>query len=411
MDGDEACLQCHEPLRADPAAHTRHAPESAGSRCYNCHMPYTSYGLLKAIRSHTVGSPSAAETAEVGRPNACNLCHLDKTLAWTAERLDAWYGVPAPPLRDGDRTVAAGLRWMLAGDAGQRALTAWSMGWGPAQEASGTTWMVPHLGEALGDPYDAVRFIAAAHCAVLPGYAKPRVRLHGPPAGPASTPRSACSGSGGPRPPPGSGANPSCWSINAASCGSTPCGGCSTPATGGPSFSENSGSANRPERRLRRVATSDSAGGHSWCFCASASSSSCCTGSRPASIWTSRTRRGGSCGPWLTPTACFWGSSNIAFALCLRVFPDLGDGHRRVVSRCLMGASVLFAGRVLRGRRQALRRGSGPGRRGGAGGGGLPGHRRVPGGPRRRGGGRAAERRRRRSAGPARPASTRPRSR
>ena len=32
------------------------------SRCYNCHMPYTTYGLLKTIRSHTVSSPSVAET-------------------------------------------------------------------------------------------------------------------------------------------------------------------------------------------------------------------------------------------------------------------------------------------------------------------------------------------------------------
>ena len=134
-------------------------------------MPYTSYGLLKAIRSHTVGSPSAAETVQLGRPNACNLCHLDKTLAWTAEALEEWYDVPVPPMRNGDRTVAAGLRWMLAGDAGLRALTAWSMGWRPAQEASGTTWMVPHLGEALGDPYDAVRFIAARSLRSLPGYA------------------------------------------------------------------------------------------------------------------------------------------------------------------------------------------------------------------------------------------------
>ena len=180
MDGDEACLQCHEPLRADPAAHTRHAPESAGSRCYNCHMPYTSYGLLRAIRSHTVGSPSAAETVQLGRPNACNLCHLDKTLAWTAEALDAWYDMPVPPMRNGDRTVAAGLRWMLAGDAGLRALTAWSMGWGPAQEASGTTWMVPHLGEALGDPYDAVRFIAARSLRSLPGYANLEYDFVGP---------------------------------------------------------------------------------------------------------------------------------------------------------------------------------------------------------------------------------------
>ena len=31
--------------------------------------------------------------------------------------------------------------------------------------------MVPHLGEALGDPYDAVRFIAARSLRSLPGFA------------------------------------------------------------------------------------------------------------------------------------------------------------------------------------------------------------------------------------------------
>ena len=170
MDGDAACAQCHAPLAADLSAHTNHAPESPGSRCANCHMPYTSYGLLRAIRSHTVGSPSARESVEVGRPNACNLCHLDRTLAWSAERLRDWYGQSTPALDADERTVAASILWLLRGDAGQRALTAWSAGWGPAQQASGTTWMVPYLGELLGDPYDAVRFIAARALRTIPGF-------------------------------------------------------------------------------------------------------------------------------------------------------------------------------------------------------------------------------------------------
>jgi hypothetical protein len=168
---DQACLQCHESFAADQlTAHTRHATESTGSRCYNCHMPYTSYGLLKTMRSHTVSSPSATESVELGRPNACNLCHLDKTVAWTADRLDEWYGTPPPSLDDDDRSVAAGLLWMLRGDAGLRAITADAMGWRPAQEASGTSWMTPHLAEALGDQYEAVRFIAARSLRSLPGY-------------------------------------------------------------------------------------------------------------------------------------------------------------------------------------------------------------------------------------------------
>lgn len=170
MDGDAACAQCHAPLAADLSAHTNHAPESPGSRCYNCHMPYTSYGLLRAIRGHTVTSPSVRESVDVGRPNACNLCHLDRTLAWSAERLRDWYGQPAPGLDRDERTVAASILWLLRGDAGQRALTAWSTGWEPAQQASGTTWMVPYLGELLGDPYDAVRFIAARSLRTIPGF-------------------------------------------------------------------------------------------------------------------------------------------------------------------------------------------------------------------------------------------------
>ena len=170
MDGNAACLQCHEPMRADVTAHTRHATKSSGSRCYNCHMPYTAYGLLKAERSHTISSPTASETVELGRPNACNLCHLDKPVGWTADRLSAWYGTPVPVLSEDERAVAASLLWILKGDAGLRALAAQSMGWAPAQEASGTSWMVPHLGEALGDRYDAVRFIAARSLRSLPGF-------------------------------------------------------------------------------------------------------------------------------------------------------------------------------------------------------------------------------------------------
>ena len=168
--GNDACLQCHEQIGTDLTAHTRHDGGSSGSSCYNCHMPYTSFGLLKTIRSHTISSPDAAETIAHGRPNACNLCHLDKTLGWTADRLNEWYGAPPPPLSDEEQQVAAGLLWMLKGDAGLRAITAQSMGWTPAQTASGTSWMAPHLAEALGDPYEAVRFIAARSLRSLPGY-------------------------------------------------------------------------------------------------------------------------------------------------------------------------------------------------------------------------------------------------
>ena len=97
-------------MRANPTAHTRHAADSAGSSCYNCHMPYTTYGLLKTIRSHTVGSPTVKESVDTGRPNACNLCHLDRTLAWTDDALAALVQARQPfALGEDEQTVAASL--------------------------------------------------------------------------------------------------------------------------------------------------------------------------------------------------------------------------------------------------------------------------------------------------------------
>jgi hypothetical protein len=169
--GDDACLQCHEKFRASPAAHTKHGPGSTGSACYNCHMPYTSYGLLKALRSHTISSPTVAESVQTGRPNACNLCHLDKPLGWTATKLEQWYGTPKIDLSEDDQTIAASLVWMLKGDAGQRALMAWAMGWQPAQQASGADWIPAFLSGLFDDPYDAVRFIAYRSMRSQPGFA------------------------------------------------------------------------------------------------------------------------------------------------------------------------------------------------------------------------------------------------
>ena len=58
----------------------------------------------------------------------------------------------------------------MTGDAGQRALVAWSFGWEPARRASGTGWMAPYLAHLLEDPYATVRFVAGRSLATLPGY-------------------------------------------------------------------------------------------------------------------------------------------------------------------------------------------------------------------------------------------------
>ena len=133
-------------------------------------MPRTIYGLLKATRSHQISSPTVRESSEFGRPNACNLCHLDQPLAWTGQHLQDWYGQKTPPLEADDRVLATGAKWILKGDAGIRAVVALNMGWAPAQKAAGTDWLYPYLIFELNDPYAAVRHGAWKSLQTLPGF-------------------------------------------------------------------------------------------------------------------------------------------------------------------------------------------------------------------------------------------------
>ena len=148
------------PVARSLTAHTHHAPESSGSQCYNCHMPHTTWGLLGAMRAHRIDSPSVAVSVSTGRPNACNLCHLDTSLGDASDRLTAWYGQPAVALTVEERDIAASILWLIKGNGLQRAILAWHMSWKPALAASGDTWQAAYLSQVLNDPYPAVRHAA-----------------------------------------------------------------------------------------------------------------------------------------------------------------------------------------------------------------------------------------------------------
>jgi hypothetical protein len=166
------CTECHkEPeYTADVSRHTHHSAESTGSQCLNCHMPHTSYALFNAIRSHQIESPDIAASAKHGVPNACNLCHLDKTLEWSAVAMTERYGTPEVSLTAEQREVSAGLLWLLKGHAAQRVIAAWHAGWKPTQEAAGSDWLAPFQARLLADPYGVVRYVAADKLKTLPGF-------------------------------------------------------------------------------------------------------------------------------------------------------------------------------------------------------------------------------------------------
>jgi hypothetical protein len=171
MRGNRACSGCHGVIASALAEHTHHAPESSGSECMNCHMPHTSLGLRKAARSHQIDSPRVAADLATGRLNACSGCHLDRSIGWTADRLSEWYGQARPEIDAIDERVAAAVVDALRGDAAQRALIAWHLGWEPAVAASGARRWAPFLlAEMLTDPYEAVRYIAHRSLRSVPGY-------------------------------------------------------------------------------------------------------------------------------------------------------------------------------------------------------------------------------------------------
>lgn len=155
--GVELCGSCHETLFADVSAHTHHAADSAGSECVSCHMPYSTYGLLMATRSHRLDSPIASGFDSRDAPNACNLCHQDQSLGWTAERLEQWYQRPSPPIPPDLRDVPAGALWLLRGDAVQRAIAAWHLRQPWVQDSGEMRGLEPALVTLLADPVSAVR--------------------------------------------------------------------------------------------------------------------------------------------------------------------------------------------------------------------------------------------------------------
>lgn len=92
-DPDRMCLQCHPAAYAE-VKHTKHPAEAEASRCVSCHMPKIMNSLLFMARSHQIDDkPDAAMTERFGlreSPNACLLCHAERTAQWTLEQLRSW---------------------------------------------------------------------------------------------------------------------------------------------------------------------------------------------------------------------------------------------------------------------------------------------------------------------------------
>jgi predicted CXXCH cytochrome family protein len=162
---DKPCLTCHQEYQetATLAAHTGHKTDNQGSRCYNCHMPRVVYGVMSVHPTHDITVPDPRLTVTSAVPNACNQCHLDKSVNWSIEsarRLWPSRFATAQVSEDAQFNLAEGPRALFAGDALIRAVAAEALGGGGPMKPD-PRWAGPFLVEAFNDNYPIVRFFAA----------------------------------------------------------------------------------------------------------------------------------------------------------------------------------------------------------------------------------------------------------
>ena len=110
-----ACAGCHPSLASSRSAlaHGRHKLEDA--TCLDCHMPRIVQGFSDVIRTHRIGRALEPSMVAAGQPNACNLCHLDRSVAWAAQQVSVYWGrdVDVP---EGGGDHAAGRQWLASDD-------------------------------------------------------------------------------------------------------------------------------------------------------------------------------------------------------------------------------------------------------------------------------------------------------
>lgn len=139
-----ACVRCHADLPADHAHHD-------GVTCLDCHLPRIVQGIGAVVRSHRVSSPGDPAMLAAGAPNACNLCHLDRSIRWTVAELARWGVVRTaePAWRTaygGDLDYAVGPAWLASREPYVRLVAA------AAYARAGDRDALPLLAAGLDDP-------------------------------------------------------------------------------------------------------------------------------------------------------------------------------------------------------------------------------------------------------------------
>jgi tetratricopeptide (TPR) repeat protein len=89
--GNALCAQCHDKAVYDTKNHHFHEAGKPGTLCIECHMPTKRYMVVDPRLDHSMRVPRPDLSAKTGTPNACNLCHDDRSAKWAADAVASWY--------------------------------------------------------------------------------------------------------------------------------------------------------------------------------------------------------------------------------------------------------------------------------------------------------------------------------
>jgi tetratricopeptide (TPR) repeat protein len=114
-DGNGLCLQCHRAAIYDTRDHHLHKKAGepgdpirgtsgkilfdvgSGASCEGCHMPGRYYMGVDYRPDHSFRIPRPDLSLALDTPNACNRCHVDKTVQWSVDAMAKWYGQKKRP--------------------------------------------------------------------------------------------------------------------------------------------------------------------------------------------------------------------------------------------------------------------------------------------------------------------------
>ncbi len=86
---NQACMPCHRDKVNNSSGHSHHKAGTSGNQCISCHMPTTEFARMRRT-DHSMLPPAPAATIAFQSPNACNLCHTDKTPQWADQWVRKW---------------------------------------------------------------------------------------------------------------------------------------------------------------------------------------------------------------------------------------------------------------------------------------------------------------------------------